>query len=82
LRSGAYYGIIGAFEIFRSQNPVLSSKMSKAEKDLLREIESTEGAELPKPCWRTAERLRERGKITLTGPRGPEGYFRRAELIE
>jgi hypothetical protein len=61
---------------------MLSSKMSKAEKDLLEEIRRTDGAEIPKPYWNLLEGLRDKGKITITGPRGPGGFFKRAEPIE
>lgn len=56
--------------------------LTKDEKDLLEEIKRTDGAEIPKPYWEITESLRDKGRITLTGPRGPGGFFKRAEPID
>jgi hypothetical protein len=54
----------------------------KADDDLMKEIDSCAGAEVPREQWRSAERLVAAGKITLGPARGPGRDWRRAEPVE
>ncbi len=39
------------------------------------------GAEIPKPWWEDGAKLAELGLVTISGPRGPDGFFKRIEPV-
>lgn len=58
----------------------MSTPLEVWESQLLELIRSTDGAELYRDDWHTAERLVKKGLITLGPARGPKNAWRRAEL--
>jgi len=58
------------------------AEWAKAKADMLKEIETYEGLEVPEYLWPICERLVADKKITLSYARGPGKFWRRAELVE
>jgi hypothetical protein len=67
-------------EVAASTTPLVVLRKRQAE--LLEACFETEGAELPKSDWPTAEQLVAKGLARLNGARGPGGQWRRLELTE
>ncbi|KKK61799.1 hypothetical protein LCGC14_3010730 [marine sediment metagenome] len=53
----------------------------KYKKELYAMVVECDGAEIPEGDWPLAEELVAEGLITLGGARGPDGSWKRAELI-
>ena len=48
--------------------------------ELMEIIKKCDGAEVPRDSWPVAEQLRAAGLITLSAARGPNKYWKRAEV--
>lgn len=60
----------------------MSTPLEVWEAQLLQYIIECQGAEIYRDDWHTAERLAEKGRITLGPARGPKKAWRRAELVD
>jgi len=58
------------------------SNLSKEAQEWLEVIQECDGAEVQEGAWKIVGELVEAGLVTLGGARGPEGGWRRAELVE